>query len=123
MRQTATSDEEIIAALLQSGTIREAADTLNIAPRTIYDRMKSKDFRGLYSEAKTGIMRKAVFSVNERLGAAVDTVAEIMEDRNVNAATRLQAAQTIISNAGKLSKWLQEDESQTRTEASGIFDF
>lgn len=121
--ENAVSNEEIIAALLQSGTIREAAQAVHISPRAIYDRMKNdRDFRGEYAAAKTDIMRRAVFSINERLSAAINAVADIMEDPEVNAAVRLQAAQTIINNASKFSKWLQEDESYTRTEATGPFD-
>ena len=40
----AISNEEIIAALLQHGTIKEAATAIGTTPRTIYDRMKQRDF-------------------------------------------------------------------------------
>ena len=80
MAEKAISNEEIIAALLQSGTIKEAARAAGTTPRTIYDRMKDREFRAEYMEAKNDIIRKAVFSINEKLGAAVDTVAEIMAD-------------------------------------------
>ncbi len=120
---TAVSNEQIIAALLQSGTIREAAQAVNISPRAIYDRMKEdREFRGMYAQAKTDLMRQAVFSISGRLSEAITAVADIMNDPETNAAVRLQAAQTIINNATKFSKWLQEDESHARTEAAGPFD-
>lgn len=116
---TAVSNEQIIAALLQSGTIREAAEATGVSPRTIYDRMRTdRAFRGEYAEAKNSIMRRAVFNLSERLSAAVDTVAEIMEDPNTNPATRLQAAQTILNNASKFNAWLQQGESHARSESS-----
>ena len=37
----AVSNEEIIAALLQHGTVREAAEAAGTTPRTIYDRMSN----------------------------------------------------------------------------------
>ena len=117
--ETAVSNEEIIAALLQHGTIREAAQATGVSPRTIYDRMRNdREFRGEYAEAKNSIMRRAVFNMSERLSAAVDTVAEIMADPNTNPATRLQAAQTILNNASKFTAWLQQGESHARSESS-----
>ena len=119
----AVSDEEIIAAILQHGTIREAAQAAGIAPRTIYDRMESRDFRSLYMAAKNDIIRKAVFTINEKLSEAINTVAEIMTNSEVNPATRLQAAQTIINNAGKFSERLAKDEYSSRAEGKSPFDF
>lgn len=119
-RTKATSNEEIIAALLQHGTIKEAAAAAGITPRTVYERMKDRDFRSEYMEAKNDIIRKAVFSINERLAAAVDAVSEIMADTEINAAVRLQAAQTILNNAGKFSERLTRDETQSRKEADLI---
>ena len=68
----AVSNEEIIAALLQHGTVREAAEAAGTTPRTIYDRMSNdREFRGQYAEAKNSLVRKAVFSINEKLGDAI----------------------------------------------------
>lgn len=114
----AVSNEEIIAALLQHGTVKEAAAAAGVAPRTIYDRMNDREFRAEYMEAKNDIIRKAVFSINEKLSAAIDAIVDIMNDKEVNPAVRLQAAQTIINNAGKFADRLTKDEYQSRSEAS-----
>lgn len=119
-KNKAVSDEELIAALLQHGTIREAAAAAGTAPRTFYDRMKDTDFRALYTEAKNDVLRKAVFAINDRLSEAVDTVTAIMSDPNNNPAIRLQAAQTIINNAAKFSERLVKDEETSRTLADPI---
>ena len=119
----AISNEEIIAALLQHGTIKEAAAAAGTTPRTIYDRMNDRDFRAEYMEAKNDIIRKAVFSINEKLSAAIHAVADIMTDTDNNPAIRLQAAQTIINNAGKFADRLTKDEYQSRNEAKDPFDF
>lgn len=122
MAKKAVSDEEIIAAILQHGTLREAAEAAGIAPRTIYDRMEDREFRALYMAAKNDIIRGAVFSINQKLSQAIDTVAEIMTDKENNPATRLQAAQTIINNAGKFAERLTRDEYNSRAEGKGPFD-
>ncbi|MBQ2152514.1 MAG: hypothetical protein II440_03625 [Clostridia bacterium] len=107
---TAISNEEIIAALISSGTITQAAAQLNISTRTIYDRMTQKDFKAAYSAAKSDILRKAVLKLNTRLNEAIDTVSTIMNDKEVNAAVRLQAAQTLINTADKFTQRLQAEE-------------
>ena len=125
----AVSNEEIIAALLQHGTMKEAAAAAGTTPRTIYDRMNDREFRAAYMEAKTDIIRKAVFSINEKLSGAIDIVSEIMNNPDNNPAIRLQAAQTILNNAGKFAERLTHDETQSRNEAkdplnpfSALFD-
>lgn len=119
----AICDEEIIAALLQHGTIKEAADTIGTSPRMIYDRMRSSEFRALYQSAKADIIRVAAISINSKLSDAINAVSEIMNNTEVNAAVRLQAAQTIINNAGKFADRLAQDETAVRTERDSIFDF
>ena len=116
------SNEAILSALLQHGTIKEAAAAAGTTPRTIYDRMNDREFRSQYMWAKNDIIRKAVFTINTQLAAAVNVVADIMNDREANPAIRLQAAQVLINNAGKFADRLARDEYQSRTEAKGPFD-
>jgi len=118
----AVSNEEIIAAILQHSTIKEAAAAVGISTRSIYDRMEERAFRSEYMAAKDDIIRGAVFNINRRLSQAVDTVAEIMEDKDNNPAIRLQAAQTIIKNAAAFAERLTKDEYNSRAESRGIFD-
>lgn len=106
----AISDEQIIAALLDHGTIRAAAGAVGISERALYDRMNKGEFQALYKAAKADLIRAAVLNLNRQLQAAIDTVSEIMQDPDNNAAVRLQAAQTILNNAGKFAQRLQADE-------------
>lgn len=110
----AVSDEAIIAALIQHGTVKAAADAAGTTPRTIYDRMQERDFVAQYEAAKNDIMRAAVCSINDKLSAAIDAVSEIMMNTENNPAIRLQAAQTIITNAGKFSERLTRSEYEAR---------
>ncbi len=114
MGKKTVSDEQIIAALIQHGTIKEAAAAVGTAPRTIYARMQDKSFRADYAEAKNDIVRGAIFSINQKLSEAITAVAEIMTDKDTNPAVRLQAAQTIINNAAKFSERLTKDEYDSR---------
>ena len=109
-KEKAISDEQIIAALLDHGTIRAAAQAAGISERTLYDRMNKGEFQALYKAAKADLIRAAVLNINRQLQAAIDAVVEIMQDPDNNAAVRLQAAQTILNNAGKFAQRLQLDE-------------
>lgn len=106
----AISDEQIIAALLSNGTLKAAAAAVGISERTIYDRMNDGAFKALYKAAKADLIRSAVFHINGQLQEAIDTVVEIMNNKDANPAIRLQAAQTILNNAGKFAQRLQKDE-------------
>ena len=110
------SDETIIAALLNNGTLKAAAAAAGVSERTIYDRMNNGEFQALYKAAKADLIRAAVFSLNSKVQAAIDTVAAVMHDENNNAAVRLQAAQTILNNAGKFAQRLQADETSVITQ-------
>ena len=123
MSKTASNDEQIIAALLQHGTIKEAAAAADTTPRTIYNRMNNREFRAQYEAAKNDILRTAYITINAKLTAAIEAVAEIMQNPENNAAVRLQAAQTIITNAAKFSERLHADEYQARQEGKSPFDF
>ena len=119
----AVSDEQIIAALLNNGTLKTAAAAAGISERALYDRMNNGTFQALYRAAKADLIRAAVFNLNNQLQEAVNTVAEIMADKENNPAIRLQAAQTILNNAGKFSQRLQIDESGVIAQAeSSRFD-
>ena len=125
MAKTKTiSDDEIIAALMLHRTVAEAA-AVGITPRTVYERMREQDFQAEYRDAKSDILRGAVLKMTQALSAAVDAVQEIMESDNTNPAIRLQAAQTVINNAVKLSERLSEEETINRNTRSTLaaFDF
>lgn len=121
--QTAVSDEEIIAALLNSGSIAQAAELTGIAPRTIYDRMGTRDFKAAYSAAKSDIVRAAVLTMNRSLAAAVEVVTGIMNDDSNNAGTRLQAAKMIIENAAKFSDRMAAEDKATAEWAEPALSF
>lgn len=110
----ACSDEQIIAALLQHSTVKEAASAAGTTPRTIYDRMKNNEFQADYTRARAEIIRTALNAMNAKLTAAVDTIAEIMSNEEYAAADRLKAAQAIINNAEKFADRLTAEEKRAK---------
>lgn len=111
------NNEKIIAALIQHGTVTEAAQAAGVSPRTVYDRMRDKEFIADYMRAKSDIIRGAVFSINSKLSDAINCIADLMQDKDVAPAVRLQSAQTILNYAGKfISRLNMEEHEATITE-------
>ena len=124
MANKTVTDEQIIAALLSNGTQRAAAAACGVDECTIYNRMNDGDFKALYNAAKADLIRAAVFNINNQLQAAINTVVEVMNDKESNPAIRLQAAQTILNNAGKFSERLASSEAAvTRQVERNDFSF
>lgn len=67
-------------------------------------------------------MRQATQALNSRIAGAVDTIAEIMQDVDANPAIRLQAAQTILSQAAKFSERLDAVDTKAEEMRRGLFD-
>lgn len=124
-RAQAVSNEEIIAALLSAGSVKAAATAAGIPVRTLYDRMNNAEFQTLYRSARAEVLREAVRNLNGHIQEAVNTIAEVMNNEEINAATRLQAAQTILNTAEKYSKRLQAEESGIKYDqsTSALFEF
>ena len=122
MANKTLTDEQIIAALLSNGTQRAAAAACGVDERTIYNRMNDGDFKAIYNAAKADLIRAAVFNINNQLQAAINTVVEVMNDKESNPAIRLQAAQTILNNAGKFSERLASSEAAVKKQVE-INDF
>lgn len=119
-KNKSVSDEMIVAALMENGTVAKTAKELGITTRTIHQRMKDPDFNLLYRQAKDELVRQAAAAFSGRFLKAVDTVAEIMDNPNVNPQTRLQAAQTVIANTDRFTARLSENESATREKSTNF---
>ena len=98
------SNQQIIIALLSEGTVSRAAERLGCSVDTIYKRQKKPDFQELYSQAKSEQIKTAAAKLQRFTVSAVDVTLSIMADKEVNPATRLQAAQTILSYSLKLTE-------------------
>ena len=124
-RAQAISNEEIIAALLSAGSVKAAATAAGIPVRTLYDRMNNAEFQTLYRSARAEVLRAAVHNLNSHTQEAINTIAEVMNDPDINPATRLQAAQTILNTASKYSQRLQAEESGIKYDqsTSALFEF
>lgn len=122
-KQSTVSNEKIIAALLNSRSLAQAADATGISPRTLYDRMNTSSFKAAYSAAKSDLIRNAVADLNEQLTDAVETIADIMNDVDISPSTRLQAAKLLLDNAGRFADRLAAADNETATMGSDNYPF
>lgn len=113
-------NEEIIAALLSTKTRKAAAEKLNISERRLRERLRDDlDLKADYAAARLDILQGTLSAIQEHLLDAVQVVTDVMNDTNVNAATRLQAAQTMLNIAPKFAAHVQAGEDAAKPPTSG----
>ena len=98
------TDETIIAALVEAGSIKEAAGKLNCTPRTLYERMKKPAFRELYNQAKGELMKTATAKLQAHLSGAVNTLVGIMNDKETAPQTRANCAVSILQYGARYAE-------------------
>lgn len=110
MAKRKCTNEQIIAALLEHGTVSAAARACGISTRTVRERMNERDFQILYQEAKADIVRSAVISIDQKLNGVIDILWSILNSEDVSPAVKIQAGQCLLSHAGKLAARLTDAE-------------
>lgn len=66
------TDDRIIAALLSCSTVREAAEVAGVSERTIYTRLKEKDFKTSLEKARRELWKGHTQALQGQLGKAID---------------------------------------------------
>ena len=98
------TNEEIIAALIERGSIKAAAAILECSTRTLYERMKAPDFKEQYAQAKAEIIKTATAKLQGHLCGAVDTLVNIMNDSQAGNQTRVNAAVAILQYGARFTE-------------------
>lgn len=88
--------EQALVALLNYPTIKEAALGCNQAEVTLRRYMADPDFRTEYDARRRQLVEAACGALQTRMGAAADTLAELMDCPAVPPQTRLGAARMIL---------------------------
>lgn len=104
MTRKRLQDEEIIAALIAEGSIKGAAASLKCTTRTLYERMKKPEFKALYSQAKGDILKTATAKLQGNLCGAIDTLTEIMTDKEAPKQTRANCAVSVLQYGAKFTE-------------------
>lgn len=110
-------DETIIEALLTSATARSAAAKLGINEQTIYRRKRETEFVRKYEETRRERTEMARNALQSTAHAAVETLAQIMRDKNAPAQTRVNASAEILRQNVKYTEMSDILEKIERLEA------
>jgi len=90
-----------IAALLEERTIQKAAVSIGIGETTLYRWFSDESFQAVYREAKKRIVAHAISHLQNATGEAVQTLIEIIKDKEKPASTRVTASKAILEFAIK----------------------
>ena len=93
--------EAAILALLSQRNVEEAAKSIPISPRSLYRWMQEPDFSAGYRAARRSAFSQCVARLQQMCTAAVSTLGKVMIDGNAPAASRVRAAESVLSLAAK----------------------
>lgn len=104
MTRKRLTDEAIITALIEQGSIKGAAASLKCTVRTLYERMKKPEFKELYTQAKSEVLKTATAKLQGNVCGAIDTLAQIMNDEEAAKQTRVNSAVSILQYAARFTE-------------------
>ena len=97
MRILATkNNEQILAALVATGSVRAAAKAVGVSETTIRARLNDPDFRAEYEKAKSEILTEACDALAARLTLAVDVLCDVLDSDATPATVKVSAADSIL---------------------------
>lgn len=98
------SDDSIVAAMLSTRTNREAAQLLGMNERYLYTRLQEKPLQAKLEAARANLTHEVASHLRQSLTNAVTVLSDIMNDETASAQTRVNAANSIISNYLKITE-------------------
>lgn len=97
--------QNAIDALLESNTLKEAAEKAGISRKTLYNYMRTDgDFARAYKEARERLTLERLDAVESERQQAKEIIISIMNDTEQSSAIRLRAAQTILDAGQSIEK-------------------
>jgi hypothetical protein len=96
--------QKAIVALLANRTVDDAARACNIPVRTMFRWLKEPNFDAAYREAKRAAFGQGIARLHHMASAAVSTLGKVMLDASTPPATKVRAADTILSHTIKVQE-------------------
>ena len=90
------NNEQILAALVATGSVRAAAKAVGVSETTIRARLNDPDFRAEYEKAKSEILTEACDALAARLTLAVDVLCDVLDSNATPATVKVSAADSIL---------------------------
>lgn len=93
--------EKAIMSLLIEPTIRKAAESAGVGETTLYRWLQEKEFDKAFKEARKQALTQTISRIQQSSTNAVETLNEIMGDREAPPSSRVTAARTVLEMAFK----------------------
>jgi hypothetical protein len=88
--------ERAIVALLSNSTIKRAAKSVGVDDATLWRWLQDKDFHNAYRTARRESVSQAIARLQQASSEAVNTLREIVKDKQQPAPARVGAAKAIL---------------------------
>ncbi|MFH1624557.1 MAG: hypothetical protein ABID54_05300 [Pseudomonadota bacterium] len=88
--------EQAVVALLEHPTVREAAQAVGIGEATLFRWLQVPEFQDAYREGKRQIVNHAISRLQQATVEAVETLREIMRDKEKPPSPRVTAAKAVL---------------------------
>jgi hypothetical protein len=92
-------EEKAIMALLEHTSTEKAAAAINISPVTMWRLLRREDFQSLLRLARRRAYSQCVGRLQQASSAAVGVLLRLMTDPATPAASRVRAADSVLSHA------------------------
>lgn len=100
-KDTSRKYERLIAALLETPTIKEAARAIHVGETTVFRWMKDSDFQEQYRQVKKQTVELAIARLQKASGEAVKTLESVMKGAGNPPSSKVAAAKIILEMALK----------------------
>lgn len=90
------TDNQLISALLSSATIKQASDEVGLSEQSVYSRLRKPDFREKLQNARNDQFQVITSKLEDANFKALDTLINILDDKETSAGIRVKAAQTLL---------------------------
>lgn len=93
--------EEAILALLTQRNIEEAARSIGLSPKTLYRWQQLPEFREALRQARRDAVAQSTARLQQATSAAATMLLKVMVDPATPPATKVRAAECVLSHAHK----------------------
>lgn len=90
------TDNALISALLTCPTIKQASESVKLSEQAVYSRLRKPSFRAELQTARDNQFQVISSKLEDANFRALDTLINILDDKEVSAGIKVRAAQTLL---------------------------
>lgn len=90
------TDNALISALLSSPTIKSASEQVGLSEQAVYQRLRKPSFRAELQTARDNQFQVISNKLEDANFKALDTLINILDDKEVSAGIKVRASQTLL---------------------------